>query len=143
MSFGKYAIATASTHTFEEEPDWWWKIKPVTTGMELEMSKFLNHKRLISTAEGRVELPPTHFEIAMREVALSYGGTNIPIDENNPVENGGEPFISEDASVEAIEAALADLPRDMFYEIWSAVGEAYPYWGPVDPNARESSASES
>lgn len=135
MSFGKYAIAKPVTHNFEQEPDWWWKIKPVTTGMELEMSKFLNHKRLISTAEGRVELPPTSMEIAMREIAFTFGGTNIPLDENNPVGDGGEPFIKEDASVEEIESALAQLPRDMFYEIWGAVGDAYPYWGPLDPNA--------
>jgi len=134
MKFGKYAIATDVTHNFEQEPDWYWKVTPVTTGMELEMSKFLNHRRLISTPEGRIELPPTHMEIAMREVALTFGGTNIPLDENKTIEEGGEPFLSDDATVEQIELSLSLLPRDMFYEIWGAVGEAYPYWGPADPN---------
>ena len=72
----------------------------------------------------------------MREVALTYGGTNIPLDPNSPIEDGGEPFLSEDAAIEDIEKALAELPRDMFFEIWGAVGDAYPYWGPVnDPKA--------
>jgi len=134
MSFGKYAIAVATTHHFEQEPEWWWKIKPVTTGMELEMSKFLSHKRLILTPEGRLELPPTSMEIAFREVALTFAGTNIPLDENKSIEDGGEPFIQEGASVEEVEKALEDMPRDMFYEVWGAVGDSYPYWGPADPN---------
>jgi hypothetical protein len=135
MQFGKYAIADDVTHYFEKEQDWYWKVKAVTTGMELAMSKFLNHRRLISTPEGRAELPPTSMEIAFREVALTFGGTNIPEDTNNPVEDGGVAFIQDDASVEEIEKKLAQIPRDMFSEIWDAVGEAYPYWGPADPNA--------
>ena len=134
MQFGKYAIADDITHHFKEEPKWYWKVKAVTTGMELSMSKFLNHRRLISTPEGRAELPPTSMEIAFREVALTFGGTNIPQDPNKPIEDGGAPFIKEDATVEEIEAAIAKLPRAMFTEIWEAVGEAYPYWGPADPN---------
>lgn len=135
MKFGKYAIADDVTHHFEKEPDWYWKVKAVTSGMELSMSKFLNHRRLISTPEGRAELPPTSMEIAFREVALTFGGTNIPLDMNKTIEDGGAPLIEVDASVEQVENTLAMVPRDMFYEIWSAVGEAYPYWGPADPNA--------
>ena len=137
MKFGKYAIADDVTHHFEKEEQWYWKVRAVTTGMELDMSKFLNHRRLISTPEGRAELPPTSMEIAFREVALTFGGTNIPQDMNKPVEDGGAPFVKEDASVDEVEAALARIPRDMFYEIWAAVGEAYPYWGPADPNVEK------
>ena len=134
MNFGKYAIAGELNHTFEMEPDWWWKIKPITSGIELEMSIFLNHNRIVSTREGRKEQPPTNMEIAFREVALSFGGTNIPADGNQPVQDGGTAFITPDQSVEEIEKALRAMPRDMFMEIWKAVGEAYPYWGPADPN---------
>ena len=134
MQFGKYAIADDVTHHFEKEPDWYWKVHAVTSGMELAMSKFLNHRRLISTPEGRAELPPTSMEIAFREVALTFGGTNIPQDMNKSVEDGGAPLVPDNASVEQVETKLATIPRDMFYEIWSAVGEAYPYWGPADPN---------
>jgi hypothetical protein len=88
MQFGKYAIADDVTHDFEKEPQWHWKVRAVTTGMELAMSKFLNHRRLISTPEGRAELPPTSMEIAFREVALTFGGTNIPLLEK-PIPIGG------------------------------------------------------
>lgn len=137
MKFGKYAIADDITHYFDKEPEWYWKVQAVTTGMELAMSKFLNHRRLISTPEGRAELPPTSMEIAFREVALTFGGTNIPADVNISIEDGGAPFIDENATVEQIEAKLAQIPRDMFSEIWDAVGEAYPYWGPADPNVEK------
>jgi hypothetical protein len=132
--FGKYAIAQEITHYFAEEPEKFWKICPVDSGMELEMSKFLNHKRLISSPEGVVELPPTAMEIAFREVALTFGGTNIPKEYDKPVDEGGEPYIEVGAPVEMIEALVAKMPHDMFYEIWTAVGQAYPHWGPAqDP----------
>ena len=136
MQFGKYAIADDLTHNFEKEPQWWWKVRAVTTGMELAMSKFLNHRRLISTPEGRAELPPTSMEIAFREVALTFGGTNIPLDENKPVEDGGAPFIEKDATVEQVEQKLTQIPHDMFSEIWEAIGQSYPYWGPADPKGQ-------
>ena len=134
MYFGKYAILGEIKHSFEMEPDWWWKIKPITSGIELEMSIFMGHDRIVSTREGRKEQPPTNMEIAFREVALSFGGTNIPADPEKPVEEGGQPFIETGQPVELIEKALREMPRDMFMEIWKAVGEAYPYWGPADPN---------
>lgn len=135
-NFGKYAIAGGLTHNFEQEPGWWWKILPVTSGMELEMSIFLNHNRIFSNREGRKEQPPTNMEIAFREVALTFGGTNIPADPEKPVEEGGPAYVTVGEPVEDIERALRAMPRDMFMEIWRAVGEAYPYWGPADPNAR-------
>ena len=133
-NFGKYAIVSAATHHFENEPDWWWKINPVDSGMELEMSKFLAHKRSVFQGRERVEMPPTWLEIAFREIALTFGGANIPATDT-PVEEGGEPLFKDDMSVEGIEAILTSMPRAMLMEIWKAVGEAYPMWGPSDPNA--------
>ena len=52
---------------------------------------------------------------------------------DKPVDEGGEPYIEVGAPVETIEALVAKMPHDMFYEIWTAVGEAYPHWGPADP----------
>jgi hypothetical protein len=134
-TFGKYAIVDGTVHHFDQEPEWWWKIKPVTSGMELEMSKFLAHHRVIQARGERYELPPTNLEIAFREIALCFGGTNIPKDPDKKVEEGGEPYLEVGAETEAIEAALRCMPREMFMEIWKAVGEAYPYWGPADPNS--------
>lgn len=134
INFGKYTIADAVTHHFDEEQDWYWKINPVTAGHELEMAKFIAHRRIVQTPEGRQELPPTSMEIAFREVALTFGGTNIPKDMEKPVEDGGEPILQESASVTEIETVLRQFPKAMFMEIWRAIGQAYPSWGPADPN---------
>lgn len=133
--FGKYAIADSVKHNLEEEPSWWWKINPVTSGMELEMSRYLVQKRILTTREGRIEMPPTALEIGFREVAMTFGGTNIPKETDKPVEDGGEPILKEGASIEEIEKFLSIMPRPLFMELWRAVGESYPYWGPADPNA--------
>jgi hypothetical protein len=134
-NFGKYAVMDPVTHYFEQEPDWFWKIKPVAGEEELSMTKFLAHRRVLTTIEGTVEMPPTWMEVCLREIALSFGGTNIPAGET-PIEKGGEALLADDATVEQIETALKAFPRSMLMEVWRAVGEAYPYWGPSNPNAR-------
>jgi len=130
--FGKYAVVANHRHEFLEEPTWWWDIKPVNSGMELEMSKFLAHRRVMLTKDGRTEMPPTAMEIGFREVALTFAGTNIPA---RPEDETGEPILKAGATVEQIEALLSDMPRPLFMELWRAVGESYPFWGPADPNA--------
>lgn len=128
--FGKYAILDAVTHTFEKEPEWFWKIKPPTSGDELKMSKFLVNNRSEVGSDGvRREYPPTNTEIAYREIALTFAGTNIPASDV-AVEDGGEPILKEGARIEAIEAVLAQMPHEMVLEIWDAVGDAVPRWGP-------------
>jgi hypothetical protein len=134
--FGKYAILGEAEHHFQEEPELSWKVKPVTSGMELELSKFMLHNRIYRTNDGRqVELPPTWLENAYREIALSFGGTNIPKFEDQPVSSGGEAILPKDAPIEEVEKVLQMMPQPMVMEIWKAVGKAYPKWGPVDPNA--------
>ena len=94
MKFGKYAILDEITHKFEQEPNWWWKIKPPTSGDELNMSKFFVQERVVKGVDGTVkEYPPTSLEIAYREIALTFGGTNIPADIEKPVEEGGKPVL--------------------------------------------------
>ena len=83
-NFGKYGLVGITRHEFEKEPQWYWNIKAVTSGMELDNSKFLAHRRLVATQEGRTELPPTVMEVAFHEIALCFGGTNIPEDESKP-----------------------------------------------------------
>lgn len=134
-NFGKYGFVGATKHYFDQEPNWFWTIKPVTAGMELENSKFLAHRRLVAGPDGRTELPPTAMEVAFNEIALCFGSTNIPKDENKPVEDGGEPIIPEGASVDEIKQILSTFPRPLLMEIWRMIGNVYPYWGPNDPNA--------
>jgi hypothetical protein len=123
-NFGKYAILSEITHQFEKEPDWWWKIKPPTSGSELYLSQFLSAERIVLLPGGaRVSRPATNLEVAHREIALLFGGTNIPSDEGV--------ILSPEATVEQVEAVLVTMPHEMVLEIWRAIGEACPGWGPV------------
>lgn len=125
INFGEYAIATPVEHYFEKQPDKYWRVKPVTSGMELERSKFIAHNRIIEMPFGeRVEMPATTLEIVYREIALTFGGTNLAYED-------GDPFIDEEASIEGIEASLREMPSEMVREIWKAVGKANPGWGPA------------
>ena len=131
LNFGNYAILDPVVHHFEQEPDWWWKIKPADSGAELEMSKFLMHNRVFIRPDGtRVDLVPTNLEIAIQEIALTFGGTNIPKDPKAKVEDGGDPIIPVGTTTEQIKAILVRMPHAMLMEIWDAVGEANPEWGP-------------
>ena len=129
INFGKYAIIDAITHYFEQEPELYWRIKPVTSGLELERSKFMLHNRVIETADGvRREMPPSWMEVAYREIALTFGGTNIK-------NRKGELALADTASVAKVERFLAAMPQTMVMEIWKAIGAVYPKWGPADPNS--------
>lgn len=139
-AFGKYAVIDAVTHNFEQEPDLWWKINPPTSGDELAISKYLVSGRVVTDADGeRREYPPTSTEIMHREVALLFGGTNIPLDPDKPVAEGGAPYIDAKMAVEIIEAKIRDMPHKMVIEIWEAIADAVPGWGPMRPKGRKSS----
>jgi hypothetical protein len=128
MNFGKYAVLGAVTHHFELEPDWYWIVKPATSQDELEMAKFMSANRYYTTRDGvRHEQPANWIEIEYREIALTFGGTNIPIDPERP-DSG--PILNDKAKLLEIEAVLKSMPQEMVNEIWKAVGEANPTWGP-------------
>jgi hypothetical protein len=136
FDFGEYAIIDEVKHQFAKMPDWYWSIKPPTSGDELAMSKFLVQNRTEIGPDGiRRELPPTYTEIAYREIALCFGGTNIPAGgkKGKPVEEGGDPLLKENARVEQIEATLRKMPHEMVMEIWGAIADAVPGWGPQRP----------
>ncbi len=141
FDFGKYAIIDVVEHHFEQEPDWVWKIKPPTSGDELAMSKFLVQNRVeVDSGGTRREFPPTYTEIAYREIALCYAGTTIPKGGKNgkPVSEGGDPILPESAKVEQVEALLRKMPHEMVMEIWGAIADAVPGWGPQRPKASKS-----
>jgi len=129
-NFGQYAILDGVKHEFEKEPSWWWKIKPVTSKMELSMSKYM---ACVDEPGRRARAP---MEIAFHEIALTFDGTNIPADPEKPVKDGGDPIVKPDASAEQVEIVLGLMPADMLMEIWAAVGKSYPYWGPANPNSK-------
>jgi hypothetical protein len=127
MNYGNYAVLENVEHTFEKEPDWTWSIKPVTMQAELDMAKFTSRDRFVVFPDGaRAARPITTQEIALHEIALTFASTNIPGDDEKPILVPG-------ASVEEIESVLCTMPPDMVKEIWKAVGEACPPWGPALP----------
>jgi hypothetical protein len=139
MKFGKYAIFDEVKHQFSQEESWWWKIKPPTSGDELAMGKFMVNHRIETGPDGvRREFPPTNTEICHREIALTFAGTNIPVDSEKPVEDGGEAILKVGSSPEAIENILRQMPHTLVIEIWDAIAQSVPGWGPMRPKARSS-----
>jgi hypothetical protein len=129
INFGDYAILDPFEYRFKRAPALYWKIVPVTSGHELQRARFMMYNRVIEDLKGnRTEQPPTPIEIAHREIALLFGGTNI-------TDKSGNPVLSDQASTKEVEAALERFPPQMVAEIWVKIGELYPKWGPVDPNA--------
>lgn len=140
MKFGKYAILQPVTYHFRKEPDLWWKFRPPTSGDELEMARYLNRGKLTLSVEGPSrEVPPSWIEVAHREIALIFAGTNMVQEENQTLEEGGTVILTKDQEVEEIEAMLRLMPHAMVMEIWSAMGEHVPGWGgpPLDPEEEE------
>ena len=137
--FGSYAILDNVKHEFVKEPTWYWMIKPPDSQAELAVSRLLSTDRSRMEADGtRVSMLTTTLEVAMREVAVTFGGTNIPTSETDP-----KPVLNADASVEQVEALLKEMPREMLLELWNAVGDACPGWGPAKPRAaRQTKAAE-
>lgn len=129
MNFGNYALTEPVEYRFEKEPEWLWMIKPVTARDELEMSRF------VALASKR-ETPLTWLESAIHEIAICFAGTNI-------LGEDGEPILKENARITAVEDVLKDMPIEMVTELWRAVGEANPLWGPPKPRQAETDTSSS
>ncbi len=139
--FGKYAIVDTATFHFKLMEKWWWKIKPATAGDELNLRKFFSEGRIVWAPDGsHREYFPNLYEQAMREIALTFAGTNIPVNDEEPVEDGGAPLIKPGSSIEEIESVLRDMPTDLVMEIWDHIGQAVPGWGPLTPSADPNAA---
>ena len=129
--FGKYAVLTPVTHTFEKEPTWQWVIKPVTMEAEMSIAQLMSVDRFAIFPDGtRVNRNITTQEISLREIALTFQSTTIPSDD-------GKPILDENASVADVETALKAMPPALVLEIWTAVGKACPPWGPAIPEAKK------
>ena len=133
INWGQYALVDNHIHRFKSEPEWYWEIRPITSGMELAYSRFLNHKRVKRFPDGSLEeFPPVWTEIAHRQIALCFSKTNIPQGDAKEGEDEFKPIIKEGAALSKIEGILTLMPPDLVDEIWRAVGKAYPIWGPAD-----------
>jgi hypothetical protein len=124
--FGKYAILSNSRHVMEKEPEWWWDFRPTTSRDELELLRFLENTPDASW-----------IDVAWKELSLSFGGTNIT-DEN------GQPILPPDATPDQVMGVLKEMPLEMVVEIWKALGEVHPLWGPkLPPEGIETSTTSS
>jgi hypothetical protein len=123
MKFGKYAVLDNSTHTFEKEPDWTWSFRPPTSKDEAAYGKweYENYTEVEVGGEKKYLLPPW-YERAWMQLSYSFGGTNIEMD--------GKPILVLGAPQKEVYAVVTEMPFDMVTELWVALGEAYPFWGP-------------
>jgi len=123
MNFGKYAIINTFTYRFQNEPDWFWKIKPATAETEIEVGRLWNSEAEKTENGFTIKMPIVTLEIAVKEISLLFVETNIP-------DGDGNPIIPKDASPEIVERVLRKMPSAMVAEIWEAVAEACPGYGP-------------
>jgi hypothetical protein len=140
MKFGQYAVIQPVTYNFEKEPEWHWKFKPPTAKDELELQRFLFQKRSRTTPDGmREQLPATSMEVVFRQLALTFGGTNIPkyVEVKGEWQETEKPILKEDDSVEEIEKVLGEMPAELIQELWNALGEHVPNWGPVKEDPKD------
>ena len=115
MKFGSYAILDNRRHVLKDEDKWWWDIKSPTVKDEGKLATFYSQNE-----------SPMLVDVAALEVALSFGETNIPGD-------NGKPILSPDDSYDDVLAVVESMPTALMYELWEAVGQAIPFWGPLKP----------
>lgn len=126
MDFGQYSVLEPIEYAFEKMPDWFWLIKAPTSGDELIITRFLNQGRVTAGLDGvSRDAPPSWLEVAYREIALTFAGTNIPKSKKDPT-----PVLKADAETSQVEHVLKAMPQPMVMEIWEAVRDHVPGWGP-------------
>jgi hypothetical protein len=142
MKFGKYAVVEPVTYNFAKEPDWYWKFKPPTARDELNMQRFLWQRRNVVRPDGsRESLPATEMDVVFHQLGLTFGGTNIPqykLVDDEWVETD-KPILQKDADVEEVKSVLGEMPTDLVKELWEALGEHVPNWGPVQDDPKDES----
>jgi len=127
MNFGKYTVVGSLEHHFELEPEWFWRIRPATSGDDLVMAKYYVEESRAVVIDGKpVEQPPLWMEVMYREIAQLFDGTNIPKDPKKL----NVSVLGKNPSILDIEAVLQTMPEKMVEEIWRALGETNPFWGP-------------
>ena len=128
MYFGQYAFLEPIDYRFEKEQELSWLIEPPTSGDELAIARFLNQGKVTISIDGTSrEAPPTWLEVAYREIALTFGGTNIPKSDSNDT-----PILKKHATVTEVENVPKKMPHAMVMELWNAIKEFIPGWGPKE-----------
>ncbi len=142
--FSSYAILVPIEYHFKKEPRLYWKFKPASSRDELLMTTFATSESNFPGSNGQTVVRyPNIIEIAWREIATLFGGTNIPtseisqedLEKCDTQEDVNKlvlalPLLNNDATIEQVEALLGSMPHLMVSELWAALGEANPGWGP-------------
>jgi len=118
--FGKYAIVSNVKRNFEKEPQWYWSFRPNTAEDEIARTDFY---------EDWLERKGTNVEMAVWELALLFGETNIPINPEEPVDDGGDPYIDPGMKFDQRRRRVRLMPIEMLTELWVKMGENIPGWG--------------
>lgn len=107
------------TYMFPNIQNGWWRLKSPSAEGELSMENFFGVCDFeYNQSKHRSRL----IQLAIREIALTYDGTNLIFKDGLSLEQS--------ASIDEIESFLLRFPNQTIIGIWYAVGEVYPAWGP-------------
>jgi hypothetical protein len=107
------------TYTFPNIRNGWWRLKSPSEEGELSMGKF---PEVCDYEYNQSKHRSKLIQLAIREIALTYGGTNLVFEDGLSLEQS--------ASIDEIESFLLRFSNQTIIGIWYAVGEVYPTWGP-------------
>ena len=142
--FSNYAGNSPVEYHFKRDPGLKWYIKYATAHDEHAMMIFATSAGIFIGTNGQpVTRYPNIVEIAWREIAILFAGTNIPAQEidqdlldacatQEEVDKlvTALPRLSNNATIDQVEALIGSMPQVMVVELWKALGEINPGWGP-------------
>ena len=138
QKFGNYAIVQEIEYALEQEPDWTWTFKPPTSKDEMTLQNFMSRGRTVVENGFTETHPVTIMEVTFEELALTFGGTTIPKfkEEDGEWVATDQPVLKNNASKSEIKKVLGEMPTEMVLELWKALGEHVPGWGPLTNNPK-------
>lgn len=130
VQFGQYAILDNVRYHLEKEPEMWWEFKPPTAREEVAINRFTQGGSVKTSMAGIERKIVTDAEIALEELSLTFADSNFE-DEN------GKALFQPDMKIDALKALIATFPRELFFELWRALGDAAPGWGSLPVKNKE------
>ncbi len=133
MNLSKYAMLGEAKYPLKLEPELYWTFKPVSGAMQIELAKWLQDNAETITDEKGVtyQVPPYWVSAMIQELTLSFAGSNILLSEELTGEKA-VPMFPEGMPIEEVGKAIALLPMPLLIELWVALKERNPQWGPAD-----------
>lgn len=135
IQFGQYAILDNVRYHLEREPEMWWEFKPPTAREEVAINRFTQGGSVKTSMAGIERKIVTDAEIAAEELALTFADSNFE-DEN------GKALFQPGMKLDALKALIETFPRELFFELWRALGDACPGWGSLPVKKKEDEEEE-